>query len=201
MMIAWDLLLRYLVIWAGFGLLHSLLASDFAKETIPINGRSYRIFYNIISGLSFLIALAFLPSITVILQKVLNLSAFRSVIFLLSIMIGSLILLIGLSNWNLKGFLGLGDENDPLTTTGIYAFSRHPVYTGILVIFLATLIIEISANSLSWILGAGGYFVLGSIPEENKLQNFHQGYFVYKQNVGRFFPWKRRHFDFLKNNK
>ena len=77
----------------------------------------------------------------------------------------------GLLRWNLLGFIGLAKEDDPLNTKGIYALSRHPVYSGFILIFLSTLIIEISSNSLSWLFGGGGYFLFGSIFEEKKLRS------------------------------
>ncbi len=119
------------------------------------------------------------------------------VLFLLFFVSGMIILLIGILSWDLLGFIGLKPEDGPLRTGGIYRLSRHPVYTGGLLVFLSTLLVDINEASLSWVLGAGGYFVLGSIPEEGKLNGVFEEYKEYKRNVGRFFPWKRWHWIYL----
>ena len=199
-MIIWADLLQYMLLWSLFGITHSIFATETVKKVIPLQGRTYRFFYNLGAGVTFLLISSQLPSITSILLKVLDLNIFEIVIFGLIFGLGLIITAFGLLNWNLIGFVGLGREEDPLNTSGIYSISRHPVYSGIILIFLSTLLIEISAASMSWIIGAGGYFVLGSIPEENKLKTFHSGYNDYKINVGRFFPWRSKHFKYIINN-
>ncbi|MCE7736522.1 MAG: hypothetical protein GPJ54_16695 [Candidatus Heimdallarchaeota archaeon] len=199
-MINWADLLEYMFLWSLFGIAHSIFASETVKRVIPLQGRAYRIFYNLSAAVTFLLISIQLPSITSILLKVLDLGLVEMILFGLIFGLGLIITSFGLMNWNIIGFVGLGKEEDPLNTSGIYSISRHPVYSGIILIFLSTLIIEVSAASLSWIIGAGGYFVLGSIPEENKLRTFHSSYNDYKINVGRFFPWKVKHFKYITNN-
>lgn len=199
-MIVWVDFLGYMVLWSLFGIGHSIFAAETVKNAIPLHGRAYRIFYNLVAGVTFLLISSQLPSITSILLKVLDLNILENVMFGFVFGVGLIFAAFGLLNWNLIGFVGLGKEEDPLNTSGIYSISRHPVYSGIILIFLSTLIIEITAGSMSWIIGAGGYFILGSIPEENKLKTFHSSYNDYKINVGRFFPWRLKHFKYITKN-
>lgn len=200
-MIEWDVLIRSLLAWLFFGFTHSLLASEKVKQIMPMSGRRYRIFYNFLAGILFLAVLSQLPSISTILLSGFNLSTLRFLVFIIILISGVLITSLGLLKWDIEGFVGLADEDDPLNTSGIYAFSRHPVYSGFILMFLSMLIISISANTLAWVIGGGGYFVLGSIPEENKLSKIHAEYEEYKDNVGRFIPLKKRHFSYFLQNK
>ncbi|MFV2015409.1 MAG: hypothetical protein ACC656_08285, partial [Candidatus Heimdallarchaeota archaeon] len=69
-MIVWDDLFQYVVFWGLFGLLHSLFATEKIKKIIPLKGRAFRLFYNFIAVVSFLIVLTQVPSIILILVKV-----------------------------------------------------------------------------------------------------------------------------------
>ncbi len=200
-MVDWYVLLTYIALWSSFGIIHSIFASSTIKRIFPLSNQPYRIVYNVLQGALFLLLLYFLPSITSILLGIRDLSILKIILFLLAAGLGSLIAAIGFANWNLKGLIGLTKEDDPLITKGIYAFSRHPVYTGVILIFLSTLIIEWSANSLSWVIGGGGYFVWGSYFEENKLKTGFIEYAEYAKNVGQFFPWRKIHVEYLLRNK
>lgn len=175
------------------------MTNDYLKSITPLNCKSYRLLYNLISGITFLITTSKVPSITYLISQNFQLEGFKFILFIIIISIAGLIGLLGFRNWNILGFLGLKEEHDPLNTQGIYAFSRHPVYLSALLFFITPLIYRIDAASLSWLLGAGGYFILGSIYEESKLQKAFDKYHQYYQNVG-WFPHRKRHFEFLFQN-
>ena len=195
----WNDLLFYLLLWAIFGIIHSLLASTYLKSKIRLNPQPYRILYVIISILTFIPISIYNPSLSSTYTDGFSISGLRFILFLLFFISGLIILLIGILAWDLFGFIGLKPEDGPLNIGGIYRLSRHPVYTGGLFVFISTLFVEISEASLSWVLGAGGYFILGSIPEELKLNDVFEEYKAYKRNVGRFFPWKKQHWTYLLN--
>jgi protein-S-isoprenylcysteine O-methyltransferase Ste14 len=145
----------------------------------------------------FLILINQVPSFIGLFDEFRQSGVIRIMIFGLVFFVGSVITFVAGSKWEFLGFLGFKPENEPLNTGGLYKFSRHPVYTGILLILLSPLLISLNENSLSWALGAGGYFVLGSFPEENRLSENFSDYEEYKSKVGRFFPWRKKHFHSL----
>jgi protein-S-isoprenylcysteine O-methyltransferase Ste14 len=142
----------------------------------------------------FLILLNQIPSFIALFKEIRQTDIVNRVIFVFVLLMGIGFTVVGGSKWEFFGFLGLKPEDEPLNTEGIYKFSRHPVYTGILLILFSPLLISLNENSLSWTLGAGGYFVLGSFPEEMRLSTNFSDYEDYKSKVGRFFPWRKKHF-------
>lgn len=179
-----------LVPWAIFGIIHSALAADSFKSRFPLKGRKYRIFYNIIASVTLFGVVLAIPPPDLSAKAISTFRAALSAIFaLLGVIFGAL----GLRAWDLSGFLGLTEEDGSLQTGGIYAVSRHPVYSSALFFLLALNIFSISPANLALLFGAGGYFVIGSFPEEKKLEKAFSEYSNYKQYVGRFFPWKSVH--------
>lgn len=199
-MISIFIIFNDIFFWIIFGFFHSLLAADFLKDMSPLKGKGYRILYNSIATFLFLLAVYFSPKVTPILLDILKISIYKLFIVLFLIALGAIIFTFGIMNWDLPGFIGLKADNGPLNTKGIYSFSRHPVYTGILIMLSSLLVIEISNSTIALCLGIGGYFIIGTIPEELKLNRIFVNYKDYRKNVGRFFPYRLRHFQYFKNN-
>ncbi len=193
------LLARYILPWIIFGILHTLLASTTVKSKFNLTIIGFRILYNVLAGILFLIVLLFTPSITeIIVDEILT--GTNLFLFSVIVVLGSLITFFGFVQWDLSGFIGLRTEKDVLITNGSYSFSRHPVYTGIIVILISILLLELSEVTLSYLIGIGGYFMVGSIFEEQKLSGILDGYNEYQKNVGRFIPTRIRHLQYLKYN-
>ena len=188
------LLIQGLLPWVIFGALHSFLATNSWKESFPLKGQSYRIFYNFVSTISLLGVFYFIPPPEFELESLSNVSIIQFAIFLLFATLSIIFGILGLRAWDILGFLGLRQENGNLNTGGIYTISRHPVYTAALLGLLAINVIMPSIPNFAFLLGMGGYFVLGTIPEEKKLSRFFEGYDDYRKKVGRFFPWRKSHF-------
>jgi len=75
-----------------------------------------------------------------------------------------------------------------LTTTGLYRWMRHPIYTGVL-----TIVIGMVAQSGNWVSLAIGFgaFVFFSVKarwEEARLSERYPGYSEYASVTPRFFP-------------
>jgi protein-S-isoprenylcysteine O-methyltransferase Ste14 len=76
-------------------------------------------------------------------------------------------------------------------TKGLYKYSRHPIYTGVILFTFAFAVFResyfkliISAVLLFWLYLKSSY-------EEKKLEEKFSDYKTYQQNTGRFFPkWK-----------
>lgn len=195
-----GLLLQYLAWWALFGFIHTTLSSKSLKLRIGLGKTKYRIIYNIIATFTLLLVILNVPSIISILLSGLDLNMTRRILFFFMLTSGWVIGFFGLMAWNLSALAGFEEDKDPLKRDGIYAFCRHPVYIAAILILLSTLIIEINAVTLSWLVGAGGYFVVGTISEEKKMVISFEEYVQYKLDVGRFLPWKIRHLKYLIKN-
>lgn len=79
-------------------------------------------------------------------------------------------------------------SNGSLVTNGIYRFSRHPIYSGILFLFFGYSIFIGSWYKLVISLALLVLFYFKSRYEEQQLQRKFSSYKTYRKNVGRFFP-------------
>ncbi len=79
-------------------------------------------------------------------------------------------------------------ERGRLTTTGLYRFSRHPIYTGVLAIVVG--IVIRSANLLIAAVGvvAFVFFAAKARWEEDRLRERYDDYDAYAATTGRFLP-------------
>jgi methanethiol S-methyltransferase len=92
-------------------------------------------------------------------------------------------------------FIGLSQLHHPdaeqqgeLVTRGFYRWVRHPLYFFSLVLFW---LFPVMTNvNLAFVIAASLYFVIGTLPEEQKLvEIFGESYRQYQQDVPRIIPW------------
>ena len=182
---------------AGFGTVHSLLASPGAKRLAqrglgPAANRVYRLGYNILALLSLLPGLALahlLPDRTLYTIP-------APWVYLALVMQGLALiaLALGVLQTGLLPFSGLsqllnpaGEEQQKLVTGGLYRWVRHPLYTASLV--LIWLLPGMSANILAFNLGATLYILVGIGFEERKLlAAFGHAYAEYRQRTPMLIP-------------
>jgi len=79
-------------------------------------------------------------------------------------------------------------EGMQLQTDGIYKFSRHPIYAGILVLFYAWGIAHASEYKIAVGLSFHIFIYFKAKYEEQLLQQKFSQYEAYKQKTGMFFP-------------
>ncbi|MFH1196668.1 MAG: isoprenylcysteine carboxylmethyltransferase family protein [bacterium] len=204
MILVFDILLIVLL-FGLFGIAHSFLASVKIKQKITESAGSriafYRLFYNIISFILFIVVYEISPKPDVIIYD-LN-PPFDLIIVGLQVLSFIGILWAG-SFVNLKEFLGISqvirymkneydtselDEHQQLITKGPFKFSRHPIY------FFSILFIGLRPTMDLFYLVMFAcltvYFYAGSYFEEKKLAaKFGQTYIDYQKNVPRIFPIK-----------
>jgi len=187
-----------------WGFFHSLLASMSVKAlTQRVFGwaerRYYRLAYNIFACISFLPVLvitAFTPDrdiYTIPFPWVIPMLAGQLLAFVA--------LMIGFRQTDAWEFLGLrqlsGKEKQPakLTTSGLYHYVRHPLYTaGIIFIWLMPIM---TVNVLAINLGLTVYVLVGAYYEERKFQReFGAQYAVYQAATPMLIPGLR-----LRRNK
>jgi protein-S-isoprenylcysteine O-methyltransferase Ste14 len=181
---------------AAFGMVHSLLASHWAKnhiqELLGTPGRKlYRFTFN---GFAFLT----LFPILILLVRYPGPMIFRFPmpwwILTLAVQFLALIFLaVAFRESNPEAFLGLQQLGpdpapSPLRITGTYGIVRHPLYTGTMM--LLWLMPIVTTGTLGFELAAILYFWIGSELEERKLiAEYPADYPAYKKKVARFIPF------------
>lgn len=186
----------YGLLWLLFGILHSVLASMRAKDSLSALGRGYRLFYNLFA----LIHIA----VTVYLGEwILGASAseliggpIQTALYLVGL-IGGIVLILGMGVYDGGRFSGVTQlrhpdkaEDEPLRTSGIHRYVRHPLYTGAIMILWARIGSEAEVATAVW---ATLYFVVGAWFEERRLiVRYGAAYADYRKQVPGFVPWKGR---------
>ena len=179
---------------AMYGVLHSLLASNPVKQVFrrafgQTSDRLYRLFFNVVGGLTFLpvLAIAALDPGQTLYQLT------RPWVLLTSAgqVLAVILLLLGLMQTDSLHFLGLrqlvhpeASEPSKLVINGLYCHVRHPLYSaGLLFIWLTPVM---TTTVLALNLGLTLYIIIGSIFEERRLVGeFGQAYIDYQSRV----PW------------
>lgn len=203
-MLDFILLANYLSYWIIFGLIHTLLAVETVKKFFISKGISksyYRLIYNIIAVTSMITIVIITKEIVFVIFIFLQLDILAQLVSFTIVASGGILLLIGILAWDLPGFFGFKEEKAILQQGGIYAFARHPVYTGTIIFLFGLVLIEFSEVTISWFLGVTLYCYLGSLHEESSLKEIFREYVEYKKNVGRFFPINRTQWNYLVTNR
>lgn len=200
-----------IILFLLFGYSHSILASNKLKkklaEQIGSKIAFYRLFYNTVSVIVFIILYAIAPKPSVIIYD-LN---YPWDIVILIVQFFSLIGLIwaasGVKLWEFIGFAQIKryytgtynpkelDERYILKKTGAFKYSRHPIY------FFTILFLGFRPTMdffyLVFFICLTGYFIIGSIYEEKKLvELFGDEYVQYQKNTSRLVP-----LNFFKDHK
>lgn len=181
-----------------YSILHSILASvrvkGWARRMLGDKAfeRSYRFIFNSIGTLTLL---PILWLVAVLPNRALYMIPFPwRWLSVAGQALGLWILLRALRQTGALEFLGLrqlsgGGKNaeSELHTGGLYAYMRHPLYTGaMLFLWLAPMM---TANYLALVLSVSLYFWLGAYFEERKLRRvFGQEYAEYQARTAMFFP-------------
>jgi protein-S-isoprenylcysteine O-methyltransferase Ste14 len=181
----------------AWGMFHSVLASlpvkSFFRRLFGLGvERVYRLGYNLLAGLSFLPVLALVglhPGITMY-----NVRWPWSALMFAGELLAILALAIGILQSHPFDFLGLcqlmspGGNGDKLTTTGLYHYVRHPLYsTGLVILWLVP---RMTVNLFAMNLALTAYIIIGANLEERKLiKELGQEYVDYMANTPMFIPF------------
>jgi protein-S-isoprenylcysteine O-methyltransferase Ste14 len=188
------------ILISGFCVQHSFFASNKAKSLMPISQQNYRLFYNVVGGITLVLLTLILTilsadpehiEINPIIPKT---EIIQNITFILSI-IGLIFIIGSVVQTNPLKFAGLlAEEPDKDLQTGLfYRFSRHPMYTGAILllgpnIFTSSNFIWFLQNFIFVV-----YFIIGSLYEEKRLKQILPGYETMFTR-GHLFPWKKQHF-------
>ena len=186
------IILLSLALW---GVIHSVLASHFAKDMFKVSlgssgMRLYRLGYNVFSVISFAPILYLL----VILedQTLYQVPAPWSLVLRAGQAFSALLLLVAVLQTDTLSFIGLRqlfeeEKSGALVTRGLYRVVRHPLYLfSLLFLWLSP---SMSVNSLVFNIGVTLYFVIGAYFEERKLlRDFGEAYAEYKRQTPFLIP-------------
>lgn len=184
------ILLLALALW---GLVHSFLASRFAKDMIPakMSGMDfYRLGYNMFAVVSFapiLYLMSTLPN-----KPLYQVASPWNLVMFGGQLLSVLFLLITVLQTDTLSFVGLRqlfekESSGGLVTRGLYRMVRHPLYTFTLLFIWLTP--TMTQNSLIVYIGATIYTLVGAYFEEKKLlQDFGEAYAEYKRRTPMLIP-------------
>ncbi len=186
-------ILILLVALALWGVVHSFLASHFAKDMIPAKIGSmdvYRLGYNIFAVISFapiLYLMRTLPD-----RMLYQIASPWNILMFGGQLLAAVLLLVAVLQTDTLSFVGLRqlfekEKSGALVTRGLYRVVRHPLYTfGLLFIWLTP---TVTQNTLTVYIGATIYTLVGAYFEERKLlRDFKEVYAEYKRKTPMLIP-------------
>ena len=194
-----------IILLSLFCISHSILASNKVKKLFQYRFGNriayYRIGYNIISVISFIIIYHLLPTINITLYDLP--SPYDLIILFFQLL--SLIGFIWSTRYFSSGeFIGWSqikrlrkgnydsndlDENSTLRIEGPYKYSRHPIYFFSIVFLVMRPVMSLSYFIIVVIFVV--YFYIGSVFEEKRLvEKFGEAYMKYQKSVPRIIPIK-----------
>jgi protein-S-isoprenylcysteine O-methyltransferase Ste14 len=188
--------------WLGYYALHSVLATGWLKTRVaarwPRLARFYRLAYNALALGLFVLLMGYqaqLPAPPLW-------AAYRPLLRAGYLLLfgGALLGLAALRGYNLAEFGGWGylrrggvPVSTELSTDGLNARVRHPLYTGLLLALLGYVLVAPTLPRLLFAVCSALYVVVGARLEEHKLlAHFGAAYARYRQRVPMLLPRLRR---------
>lgn len=181
--------------WAIFYSLHTALAASKLKRFLqarwPQQMKWYRLFYSILSTvliIGIVVQAVFLPQ-----QGLFGKTPESNYIGYMLAAVGVIILNRSLKKISLRIFVGLSNEetsnHEPLQISDIYSFVRHPLYLGLLFIFVGYFLVSGNVGALIHLACLVIYLPIGIYFEEkNLVATYGEAYRKYQQEVPAFFP-------------
>jgi protein-S-isoprenylcysteine O-methyltransferase Ste14 len=185
-------IVKLLLSMALWGIVHSLLASHFARDMLRGTlGGAYRLAYNAFAGISFLPILYLMRTLPD--QPVYKVFQPWNLVMIGAQAVAALFLLVAFLQTDFLSFIGVRQlfeaEAGPgqLVTRGLYRVVRHPLYTfSLLFIWLSP---TMTQNSLAVYFGATVYVLIGAYFEERKLlRDFGESYSQYRERTPMLIP-------------
>lgn len=178
--------------WVLFYFLHTALASGKLKRFLeakwPRFYKNYRLYYTIFSTLLF--SGIFFQALFLPVHHLFDSRGFPSYLGYLLATLGIVVLSRSMKEISVNNFL-LKEEKKTteLIQKGIYSKTRHPLYLGIMLIFLGYFLVAGTMGSLIHLACLVLYLPFGIYFEEkNLIALFGENYKKYKQEIPAFFP-------------
>lgn len=176
------------LLWIGFGIVHSVLASDAVKKAFPI--KYYRLIYNLLAIILLISIIYF--QIFMDSKKLMPDSFFNQLLGGIMMFSGIFVVYLSLKNYDMKEFIGTDFQHKiqpELTTEGLSEYVRHPLYVGILLFIWGSFGFFTTESCLITALFLSIYIRIGIYFEEKKLvEVFGKKYEEYQKNVPMLIP-------------
>lgn len=188
------------ILWVLFYFLHSFLASLNIKRKIKgMMGRQYiwyRLMYSLFATLHFMAILIYSAGIQqfVLFEK----TPFMTYLGYMAAAFGTIILVRSIKYINGSKFLGISAHDDledqsPLVVKGVHGYIRHPIYSGLILIFIGYFLYQPYPTSLVHLLMLLVYLPFGIHFEEKKLISIYgKAYQNYRKEIPALIPYKRK---------
>ncbi|NVK50285.1 MAG: isoprenylcysteine carboxylmethyltransferase family protein [Cyclobacteriaceae bacterium] len=190
--------LYLILLWALFYALHSILAAGklkrILKEKLGNAYKWYRLFYSLFSLFLFILLVLFTLKIPP--SQVFYPNGLPEYFGYMLAAFGTIIMVQSSKAWSMSKFIGLKPENgtDHLIVSGWYKRIRHPLYAGLILIFLGYFLVSgtytalVHFGCLIIYLPIGIYF-----EEKNLIAQFGEDYRNYRKFVPAIFPKLKSH--------
>jgi len=182
-----------LQIWLAtllFALVHSFMATERLKRAVirtAVSARQYRLIYTIVSLLLTALWLVFIHTLPD--HPLYHADGWLHYLLVGMEAAGVVVLAAAFRPIDSMAFVGLGAQHngiDPFVVNGVYRHVRHPMYSGVMLMLLASP--TQSVNSLNMALAVCLYFLIGSGFEERRMIAQHPEYAGYRERVPAFIP-------------
>ena len=176
------------LLWIGYGIIHSVLASDAVKKAFPL--KYHRLIYNILAIILLIPVIYF--QIFMASKKLMPDSLFNQLLGGIMMFAGIFVVYLSLKNYDMKEFIGTDFQSKKqpvLTTEGLSEYVRHPLYVGILLFIWGSFGFFTTESYLTTALFLSIYIRIGIYFEEKKLvEIFGKKYEEYQKNVPMLIP-------------
>lgn len=188
-----------ILLWVLFGVSHSVLASNRVKQAVHQSGdvfhRYYRIAYNLFSTVFLLLILYFNVTLDAG-NRLLPQLSMLSICGYLLMLTGIAVLIAAFTTFDWKEFLGISylketvQPASALVTKGLYAYVRHPLYFGIILLTAGYFLVQPTVLAGASAITIFIYLIIGSRLEEKKLtEHFGTAYTDYCKRVKMLIPF------------
>ncbi|WP_209332733.1 methyltransferase family protein [Lunatimonas salinarum] len=192
----------YFLLFLGWGVFyasHTYLAKLTVKRSIKsAMGRAYRwyrLLYSLLSMLLLFIIMLYAGGIPAV--PVLAASPVTTYLGYMLATFGTILAVKAMKGISVSRFIGLTptddlSEEETLKVDGLYRWIRHPLYAGLILIFLGYFLFLPTWSSFVHLMALFAYLPFGIHYEEKKLLEIHGSkYRTYQQQVPALFPTKR----------
>ena len=178
------------VLWLIYYAIHSLMASRgfkrYLRVSIPLFYPYYRLVYSTFAGINLVLLIwlhLIIPSSTFIYMPYLSFIGYGLCLF------SAIVLVAALRSYG-ADFLVREINNKSLVRTGLNAYVRHPLYSGILLFCLGLVMVSPTWKNLTFAAVTAIYLFVGTKLEEQKLlKDFGDEYLEYQNEVKMLIPW------------
>jgi len=173
-----------------FALVHSALATTGMKQRLlrlGIDAQRYRLGYSLLALLLTILWLVWMHQLPD--APLYHVHGWPSWVLMAIQLTGIAVLWQSFRAFDAALFLGLKSMPqavEPFHEHGIYRYMRHPMYSGVMLILLASPVQTVNSMQLALVLCL--YFILGSKLEEQRMLHDHPDYADYMRRVPAFIP-------------